>query len=200
MRNGIAAVVLLLLVTAAHAQTTVPHTFTAGAAAKASEVNANFAALATGINNLASRVDRLEGGALTNASIAGTYRIFGFQTGLLAGTGPGTVETITYSGTLTLAPGGTYTGTLDEFAHDLFIGSGGAAGTMQTRNTPGEALSGTYSISQNTKLTLNGFGIDFYGAAGARILVATSQGEDPPPALPNVPMGTNVLLILVRTN
>lgn len=37
------------------ATVTVPNTFTSGTAAKASEVNANFQALATGINNLAAQ-------------------------------------------------------------------------------------------------------------------------------------------------
>jgi len=201
MRKGIAAVVLILFAVAAHAQVNVPHTFNSGAAARASEVNANFHALANAINHLSARMDRVDGGGAGNASLSGTYRIFGFQTGLLADKAPGTVETITYSGTLSFAPDGMYSGSLDEFAHDLYIGN---PGKMEARTTKNEPLKGRYAISQNSKLTLAEFGgpdgIDFYGAAGAHIFVATTQGENPPPNLPKVPMGTNTLLILVRTH
>jgi hypothetical protein len=201
MRNAIAVLGFILLAASAHAQTTVPFSFSAGAPARATEVNGNFQALATAINNLGTRIDRLEGGALSNASISGTYQLFGFQTGVMAG-GSGLIETITYTGSVTLVAGGTYTGTLNEFAHDLGLNSGANA-TMQTRNTPGEPVGGSYGISQNTKLTLNTFGgpdaIDFYGAAGARILVGVFHGEAPPPGV-STPMGTNTLLVLVRTN
>lgn len=202
MRNGIAALALVLLGATAHAQTTVPFTFSAGAAARASEVNGNFQALLAAINTIDARVGRLEGSAaLSNASIAGAYRLFGLQNGLIAAGGPGGVETITYTGTVTLAAGGTYTGTLDEAAHDLAF-NGSSPSTLTTRPSS-DALSGTYSISQNTKLTLDAFGgagpFEFYGAAGARILVGAASGEDPPPGQ-TAPMGTNVMLILVRTN
>lgn len=201
MRYGIAALAFFLVAASAHAQTAIPFTFTAGAPARASEVNGNFQALLAAINNVDARVARLEGGALSNAAIAGNYRILGFQTGVMA-SGPGLVETITYDGTLAVAADGTYTGSLNEHAHDLAL-SGNTGSTLQTRTTAGEALSGTYAISQGTRLTLNNFGganaIEFQGAAGARILAATFQGEDPPPG-GTTPMGTNTLLLLVRTN
>jgi hypothetical protein len=202
MRKGIAAMVLALMMASAHAQTAVPFTFSAGAAARASEVNGNFQALVSAINGVDARVARLEGSiALSNASIAGTYRLFGLQNGLIAANGPGGIETITYTGTVTLAAGGTYTGTLNEAAHDLAF-NGSAPSTLTTRPSS-DPLSGTYSVSQNTKLTLDTFGgaapFEFYGAAGGQILVGATSGEDPPPGQ-TAPMGTNVMLILVRTN
>jgi hypothetical protein len=141
MRNRIAALLFLLLATSAQAQSQPPFG-PPGLPARANDVAAQFQAME-------ARLARLEGGALNHAAIAGTYRIFGLQTGLFA------------------------------------------------------PYSGTYAVSQNTKVTLANFGgpagIDFYGAAGGRILVATFAGEDPPPGQV-APMGTDVLLILVRTN
>lgn len=57
----LSACALLLAAPAAWAQVTVPNTFTAGTPAKASEVNANFTALANAINNLTAN----SGGTLT---------------------------------------------------------------------------------------------------------------------------------------
>ena len=216
MRQEIAALVIWLIAVSANAQTNVPHSFSSGQPARASEVNANFNTLGNAINALAARIDRIEGGALTNASIAGAYRIFGFQTGLFAGTTSGLVEAITYSGTLTLLADGTYKGSLVEVANVLGGLNSGGPPTIQTRINhddpalvcsflvgsqpcPGESLGGTYTISQNTRLTLNTFGsadsVDFYGGAGAQILVATPLVERD---LVNR-LRTNVLLILVRT-
>ena len=192
MRNGIAAFLLILLATSAQAQSQAPFG-PPGLPARANEVAAQFQALE-------ARLARLEGGALSNAAVAGTYRIFGLQTGLFAGNSPGLVETITYTGTITLTAAGTYSGTLDGRQHDL--GLNGSLNAVMSTTPTMDSLSGTYAVSENTKLTLDNFGgpaaIDFYGASGGRILVATSAGEDPPPGK-IAPMGTNVLLILVRT-
>ena len=86
----IASAMAFSLMSAAQAQVTVPHTFTTGSPAVADEVNANFNALATGINSntdsianlstlittLTARVDTLEAnsGSLSN-SAAGVYRL-----------------------------------------------------------------------------------------------------------------------------
>src|SRR4051812_7194615 len=197
MGKGLVALGLVLLAGAAHAQTSVPHSFSSGQPARAAEVNANFQALATAINNLTARVDRLEGAAVTAANVAGTYQLFGLQTGI-APSGSGLIETITYTGTVTLAGGGTYTGSLTESANVLGVGN---PPNLSSRS-PTDALAGSYSIN-STRITLNTFGgsdpIDFYGAAGARILVAATSGVAPPPGF-TFNMGTNVMLILVRTN
>lgn len=55
MRHTIAGFLISVCSTAAFAQVTVPHEFAAGSAARASEVNANFQALATAINALAGQ-------------------------------------------------------------------------------------------------------------------------------------------------
>src|SRR5687767_1265551 len=118
MRHAFAAIALSILATASSAQVSVPFTFSAGSAARASEVNGNFQALVTGINALADRVTKLEGNIVT-ADLVGTYAWSGLQVGLIAG---GTVETISYSGTATLAADGTLSGTLSERGFDLFPG------------------------------------------------------------------------------
>lgn len=56
MRYSFAGFLIFMFSTTVLADTTVPYTFTAGTQAKASEVNANFAALAAAINNLSSGV------------------------------------------------------------------------------------------------------------------------------------------------
>ena len=58
----------------AYSQVTVPNSFTSGTPAKASEVNANFQALATAVNNLNARIAKLEGN-ITSSDIVGTYKI-----------------------------------------------------------------------------------------------------------------------------
>lgn len=200
MRHGIAALLFLLLATSAQAQSQPPFA-PPGLPARANDVYAQFQAVTALINSLEARLARLEGGALNNTDIAGTYRIFALQTGLFAGNSPGLVETITYTGTLTLSASGNYTGTLNGRQHDLAL-NGQFNAVMSTTPTM-DSVSGTYSVSQNTKLTLNNFGgdapLDLYGASGGRIFVATAAGEDPPPGK-IAPMGTNVLLLFVRTN
>lgn len=78
MRYSYIGFLLLLLSSAVFAETTVPYTFVSGTAAKASEVNANFAALVTAINNLETRVTTLEASVapVTAASLAGTYDVY----------------------------------------------------------------------------------------------------------------------------
>jgi hypothetical protein len=202
MPNLLVLAASFLIAATAHAQTTVPFAFSAGAAAKASEVNGNFQALLTGINDLNTRVGRLESATLAAADVAGSYRVFGLQTGVQP-SGPGLVETITYVGTVTVAANGTYTGSLTENAHDLsWSNTASGVVTSRTSRSPTDTLGGTFALS-GTRLTLNTFGgtgpFEFYGAAGARILVGASAGASPPPGS-SIPMGTNVLLILVRTN
>lgn len=78
MRYSYVGFLLLLLSSAVFAETTVPYTFVSGTAAKASEVNADFAALVTAINNLEAKVTALEAKVVpsTAASLAGTYDVY----------------------------------------------------------------------------------------------------------------------------
>src|SRR5882724_1461763 len=91
------------------AQTTVPYTFAAGTAAKASEVNLDFQALAIMIDNLSSRISRVENlGAPSVEDIAGTYKIIamGLQVDAPSATN-GDVIHSTSNGNLTLNADGT---------------------------------------------------------------------------------------------
>jgi hypothetical protein len=114
---------LLACVTSTSAQVTIPHTFLPNTPARASEVNANFQALKTSVDNLKTtidaltmRVSKLEG-PIAAADLNGTYRVHGIQTDLVpeltAGFDESVVESISYTGTATFSggspngPGGT---------------------------------------------------------------------------------------------
>ncbi len=80
MRYSLVALLLLALNSTVFAQTTVPFTFTSGTAAKASEVNADFQALATAIDALSARINKLDGTTpVTTADLAGTYTLTGWM-------------------------------------------------------------------------------------------------------------------------
>jgi hypothetical protein len=121
------------------AQTTVPHTFTSGTQARASEVNANFQALATAIDNLSARVGKLEGGT-TDADVVGTYSWRALQIGVgwEVAPRPADIEAIVYAGTFTLAADHTFTASFIGRSNDAFGPS------------PDDgALTGTWSLTDN---------------------------------------------------
>lgn len=202
MRTILLALSLVALSCGVSAQTSIPNTFAAGTPARAAEVNANFQALATAINTLTTRVAKLEGSGLTAADIAGTYAVTGMQMGLIpsvgtpgAGTNQGLLESISYSGTLTLTAGGgaggTSSGNVTEAKNSLrwvFNPTGPSLTTTLTPSTQSEALSGSWTLTGN-RLSLGG--IDYHGAAGGRVFIG---------ALSNPTDGSNVLLVAVRIN
>lgn len=206
MRNAFLSLVLLMFASLSNAQISVPFTFKAGSPAKADEVNANFRALAATIGALAGRVSKLEG-QIVSADVAGTYSLMGFQTGLIPDPVSGVVEGISLSGTVTLANVGTFTQTTTENGHDLtwstktkIVRDAGSVivdvitdvGTVRQPFNKSDTTTGTWSLSGNiVTLTFGGSSVKFAGAAGGRILVATSFN--------NID-GSNVLLILVRSN
>ena len=105
MRKPLIALSLSLAASWAAAQVTLPYTFKAGTPAKAAEVNADLQALATAVNGLNARVQKLEG-AITAADLVGTYAVNQFQ--IEIGSNPGArVAAYTGKGTLTLAANGT---------------------------------------------------------------------------------------------
>jgi len=174
----------------ASAQVTVPNTFAAGSPARASEVNANFQALATAINNLGARVSKLEGNIVA-ADLAGAYTLTRLQTEL-GGGNSAYVAVYTATDNLVLAADGTGTLTsgTPEQGHQLnvvtrvltpFIGSGG-----------GGVLNFTWTYA-NGKLAavLGNTTSTFSTVAGGRLLVGASA---------NPADGTNVILLLTRTN
>lgn len=134
MRNTIAAV-LLFATGVAHAAS-VPNTFTAGSPARASEVNANFAALVTAVTTLENKVAALEAanGPLTTADVVGSYRLLGITSEaggseatrrIMAGAA-GLEGTITFNANLT------FTGTITDRGNRVSgkaqsCSSGGAA-------------------------------------------------------------------------
>lgn len=130
MRKTMIAAVLLFGVGSAYAAS-VPNTFTAGAPARASEVNANFAALVTAVNALEAKVATLEtkvtaleaaNGPLTMADVVGSYHLMGIKTK----TGSKAVDrrfksgSSSTEGTVTFSGNGTFTASIaqksDEFS------------------------------------------------------------------------------------
>ena len=184
MRHALAALAFAGFTALANAQVTVPFTFAPSTAARAAEVNANFQALATAIDNLAARVSKLEG-QITPADIAGVYGWRGLQIGLING---GMVETISYTGTVTLAPNGTFSGTLTGRGFDLPAG-----GNRVLHNTD-DNVSGTWTLSGSNTVTLSlgDDALSFLSAARGQVLVFSNND--------NSPDGSLVLLMLVRTS
>ena len=169
----------------ASAQVTVPYTFTAGAPARAAEVNADFQALVTAINGLGTRVSKLEGN-LVAADFVGTYTLNRFQTEL-GGGASAYVAVYTAGGTITLAADGTATTTgTGEQGHQLNV----VTRALTPFNTPPDTGSVTWSYSGG-RVTVPTYGISFAVADGGRLLIATSV---------NPADGTNVLLLLTRTD
>jgi hypothetical protein len=186
MHRSLAVFAFAWFAVAAHAQVTVPFTFGPGTPARAAEVNSNFQALVTAVNNLGARVSKLEG-QITAADIAGVYKWSGLQIGLIVG---GTVESISYSGTVTLAADGTFTGTLAGRGFDLFPGGN------RLPHTTNDNIAGTWTLSGSNTVTLTGLGDDpatFDSAARGQMLVFSNKDNSHAD-------GSLVLLILVRSS
>lgn len=174
------------------AATTVPHTFTSGTAAKASEVNDNFAALATAIDALGARVDKLEG-TLTMSAVAGTYHLSLFSVSPYANSTSSTI----YGSNYNLIRTGNDTITLNA------DGTGTASGSVDIVNyeqAPTAQVTHTNSPDSSTfTWTLSGGAITFRGktfqhAAGGRLFinVSNSIGDS------SVPEIENQIFFLVR--
>jgi hypothetical protein len=173
---------------ASRAQTTVPHVFTPGTPARATEMNANFQAVVTAINNLSTRVGKLEGGA-TDADVVGTYSYISIQIGVghEVVNRPADIEVITYDGTFTFAADHTFTGT---FAGKKNDGSGpsGDDGTV----------AGVWSLNANTVSSVieQNANVGLHCTPGCRIMIGTHYqgsagvGDE----------GLNNLMIFVRTH
>lgn len=177
---------LALACASVSAQTKVPNTFLPGTPAKAADVNANFQALATAINALASRVDKLEGN-ITQADLAGTYTVNGFQTEFNGGDF-GRVNNYVYLGTMTLAADGTGSYSLTESGSRLFLtlDAGKLKGAVSTYANPPGGSNFNWSYSNNVMTAL---GATLTVVAGGRLLIRTSN---------NPADYTQVLLLLTR--
>jgi cytoskeletal protein RodZ len=156
MRHLSAGFLVLLLSGAANAQTTVPNTFVAGTPAKAADVNADFQALVTAINNLATRVSKLEG-KFTAADIAGTYAIAGLEVELGKESDTrAVIHNADSNASLTLNADGTFS--LSSLSNNakLIIDLNPPSGSPPINATTGsnnQTSSGTWALSGNT-LTL----------------------------------------------
>lgn len=195
MRQVFVALFVFLSSSAAFAQVTPPFTFTAGAAARASEVNANFSALATAINDLAARLAVVETPALTMAAVAGTYRFASLELGISAANGPNAsgylqVSPVRSSGTLTLAASGAVTLSLtSEATHGRIeyspapnhvhatvptgttagAASGSTVTSSLTAETDPHTVPGTWTIANGEVV------ITFTGAGTVRLLPGSSR-------------------------
>lgn len=187
MRSAVLAVLLAGVCSAASAQVTVPNTFSAGAPARAADVNANFQALATAVNGLAGRVARLEG-QVTAADLVGTYTINYFQTEMVGAGGNSHVASYAAGGTATLAANGVATlSPITEVGHQLnFTAGGGGSRTPINRTDTGGVVS--WSLSGGT---VRMFDRNFTIADGGRLLILTTS---------NPADGSTVLFLLTRTN
>jgi hypothetical protein len=170
------------------AQTTVPHNFTSGTAARASEVNANFQALVTAIDNLSARVARLEGGPVTDADVVGTYSASNLQIGISeVAAGQGEVEAISYEGTVTFAADHTFSFTFTGKEMD-----------SDGPDTEEGTVTGTWSLANNdlTFLVADSSTNVLHCAAGCSLIFGTLYGASSGPG----DDGHNNLIILAKTN
>lgn len=195
MHRALTALCAFLLSGGVLAQTTVPHTFTAGAPARASEVNANFAALATAIDAVIARVAALESPTLTMAAVAGTYRFASLELGISAFAGTNAqgylqVSPVRSSGTITLTASGAATLTLtSESTHGRLdyspapnhvhaqvpsgttagAASGSLVGITFTRETDPHTVPGTWTVTGGEVV------ITFTGAGTVRLLPGSGR-------------------------
>jgi hypothetical protein len=176
MRYSFVALLLLLLSSAGLAQTTVPFAFAAGTTAKASEVNADFQALATAIDNLASRVSKLEG-TLSVGDVAGTYNIvaMGLEVNAPSTTNSSVIHA-TSSGNVTLDANGTFSWSQSLTDAKLSISLGAPGSTAATTFSSTETHSGTWSLSGKilTLSFLGGLAQPFFDAAGSSLFITTN--------------------------
>jgi hypothetical protein len=184
IRNAFVALSLTAC-SAVYAVTTVPFTFTQGTPAKAAEVNADFQALATAIDTLSARVDKLDGTtSVTMADLAGTYSVQAMYTELRANITGSSYSNVSTQGTLTLAVNGTTTFTGIDQIKTL------AGGITVTTSGPYTDNTATWNLS-NGKVQiamcclLNG---NYSIVSGARLLVGAVKN----------PYGDNAIILMIR--
>lgn len=201
IRSSIVALYMTVFTTCAVAATTVPNTFTAGTPAKAADVNANFQALATAIDTLSARVDKLDGTTpVTMADLAGTYVINGLQMGSFksVSTPQGWIDNYTYQGTLTLVADGNGTLSNTETGNRFFpsLNPGVSPDYIASFNptissyTLPSNQGFTWSLSGGS-ITIPTLGGSFTIVSGGRLLIKSTSDST---------TGTSVLLLLTRTN
>lgn len=175
---GMAAGIFIMSSGMAYAgSVTVPNTFSSGTPAVAAEVNANFSAVASEVNDndgrittnagaiatntsdiaaLDARIAALEGsGGLTVASINGTYKIFSLDNGTGYheqddGTGiyrASDDDVVTEQASMTFDGAGNFTGVIDNGAELTRVTDQDGNPTYSMMDSTGVILGGTYSVS-----------------------------------------------------
>lgn len=134
---GLLAAVFSGITVLAYAGVTVPHSFTADTTAKASEVNANFQAIADAINNRSTA---------TLSTMAGTWKYVINGTYLNPSSG-NTLCTYARTGVLTLNADGTLSDTQDD-TYNYCHGTGAVTNT-------GGTYTGTWTVADDGSGTLN---------------------------------------------
>lgn len=143
---------------------TIPNTFVSGTTAKASDVNANFTALADAINNRASA---------SLANVAGTwnYTLNGSFIEALSGN---TLCTMSRTGTLTLNADGTFSDSQAN-TNNYCQGAGVQVNT-------GGTMTGTWTVSSNGSGTLT-------YSSGGLVSLQSSKDLNTMTSVMNVPTG-----------
>lgn len=133
---GMLIVVFLGITVLAYAAVSIPHNFTPNTTAKASEVNANFQALADAINNRTSA---------SLANMAGTWKYI--RTGsFLEVLNSNTLCTTTVTGTLTLNADGTFS--------DVAATTNNYCNGNGVQTNTGRTSAGTWTVSADGSGTL----------------------------------------------
>lgn len=160
---------------------TIPNTFTSGTPAVAADVNANFDAVAAGVNDNDSRITTNNGSISTNASdiaaldariaalesagtmsvasLNGTYKLFSLDNGTgyhqdAGGFVADDNDVITEDASITFDGAGNFSGTIDNGADLARVTDSTGAPTYTLTDTSGTVLGGTYTVSGST-VTLN---------------------------------------------
>ena len=152
------------------AELTIPTTFAAGDPALAADMNANFAAVKTSVDDNNSRIAQLEamvashlGVNITNASLSGTYTTLSLETGVQGGADNYAASTVgRWEGNLTFdgvggfqivdVAGGETEQTM--LANSDLVNTGVYFKSTQSSDSTLESASGSYSITPSGALTL----------------------------------------------
>jgi len=174
IRSLIIPVFLIVFSTATVAATAVPYSFTAGTAAKASEVNADFQAMATAIDTLATRVAKLEG-QITASDLVGTYvsDSFSVRLNINGGTG-GVTDVRVYKATLTLVADGTGTITSNTEKGAMLEIASPSPATLTPVNASIPLQSFTWHLS-GSSMIIDTWLMTFSIVSGGRLLIGTSN-------------------------
>ena len=178
---------IALAATSTQAATTVPFVFASGDTAKASDVNADFQALATAIDNLASRVGKLEG-QFTTADLNGAVYAM-HRMSISFGNNPITNHD-SYTGTVTLSADGS----ISMAQTDRYYNNSAPQGSPTVNRTVTTATyGGTWTLANQviTGVFTVGRTITFTCVSGGRLCVSSITNDSD---------GTVELGILLRTN